>query len=343
MSERYAHVDGDLVPLDEATVSVRDRGFRYGDAAFETVRVYGGRPFRWDAHLDRLAETCDLLSLDHGLARADLRGRVDGLLDANGFAEASVRLSVTRGVDDGGVVPEQDPEPTVVVTATPLPRGGRGSESAWDGPATLQTVKTRRVPDRAIPSRAKTHNYLNGVLAGLELRVTGADEAMVLNLDGHVAEGTTSNLFFVDDRAVHTPSLDGPVLPGVTRDAVLELAREEGLPVETGAYTPDDFRAADEVFLTSSTREVRPVDTVDGISVGTGPVATLLGRLYDELIERTCYAPPAGEDGVDADDTDTGRSDAEVDAPWSPGSGSETDGSADDGPTDGASDREGGQ
>jgi branched-chain amino acid aminotransferase len=334
MSERYAHVDGAVVPLDEATVSVRDRGFRYGDAAFETVRVYGGRPFRWDAHMDRLAETCDLLSLDHGLARSDLRERLTALLDANGFREASVRLSVTRGVDDGGIVPDPDPDPTVVVTATPLPRGGRGSESTWDGPATLQTVKTRRVPDRAIPSRAKTHNYLNGVLAGIELQVTGADEALVLDLDGHVAEGTTSNLFFVDDRAVHTPSLDGPVLPGVTRDAVLELAREEGLPAETGAYTPDDFRRADEVFLTSSTREVRPVDTVDGISVGTGPVATLLGRLYDELIERECYAAPAGEDESDADGTDAGDADAEVDAPWSPGAEGAGTGSVDGGPVD---------
>jgi branched-chain amino acid aminotransferase len=297
MTDRQYHVDGDLVPAGEASVPVSDRGFRYGDAAFETVRVYGGTLFRWDAHLDRLADTCEILSLDHGLAREDLRTRVEAVLDANGLADASVRLSITRGPDDGGIVPEEEIDPTVVVTCRPLPRGGRGSEPTWDGPATLQTVKTRRPPDRALPSKAKTHNYLNGVLAGLELRVTGADEALILDMDGAVAEGTTSNCFFVDDRALHTPSLDGPVLPGVTRDVVLDLARSEGVPIRTGRYTPDDVRSADEVFITSSTREIRPVGTVDGIEIDDGPVTPLLSRLYDALVERECYATGSESDG----------------------------------------------
>lgn len=305
MTERQYHVDGDLVPASEATVHVSDRGYKYGDAAFETVRVYGGTLFRWDAHLDRLDDTCEILSLDHGLTRGDLRERVESVLAANDYTDASVRLSITRGPDDGGIVPDEDIDPTVVVTCRPLPRGGRESESTWDGPATLQTVKTRRPPDRAIPSKAKTHNYLNGVLAGLELQVTGADEALVLDMDGYVAEGTTSNCFFVDDRAVHTPSLEGPVLPGVTRDIVLELAQSEGLPVRTGRYTPDDFRSADEVFITSSTREIRPVGTVDGIDVDGGPVTPLLSRLYDTLVERECYGDDAGRgDSSGTGDTD---------------------------------------
>ncbi|MFC5365529.1 aminotransferase class IV [Salinirubrum litoreum] len=306
MTERQYHVDGDLVPASEATVHVSDRGFKYGDAAFETVRVYGGTLFRWDAHLDRLADTCEILSLDHGLSRANLRSRVAAVLDANDLADASIRLSITRGPDTGGIVPSEEIDPTVVVTCRPLPRGGRESESTWDGPATLQTVKTRRPPDRALPSKAKTHNYLNGVLAGLELRVTGADEALILDMDGSVAEGTTSNCFFVDDRALHTPSLEGPVLPGVTRDVVLDLAQSEGLPVRTGRYTPDDFRSADEVFLTSSTREIRPVGTVDGIDVDGGPVTPLLSRLYDALVERECYAVESADESGSTGDSETG-------------------------------------
>jgi branched-chain amino acid aminotransferase len=137
--------------------------------------------------------------------------------------------------------------------------------------------------------------------------VTGADEALILDMDGYVAEGTTSNCFFVDDRALHTPSLEGPVLAGVTRDVVLDLAQSEGLPVRTGRYTPDDFRSADEVFVTSSTREIRPVGTVDGIEIDGGPVTPLLSRLYDALVERECYADSGGTAGEPADSSEDGQ------------------------------------
>ena len=289
MADRLYHVDGDLVPAEEATVSVRDRGFAYGDAAFETLRAYGGDVFEWEAHADRLRGTCDALELDHGLSDADLRARIGEALDANDLADAYVRLSITRGVQPGKLTPDPEVDPTVVVVVEPLPRGGRGGEDAWDGPATLQTVKTRRTPDRAVPSHAKTHNYLNGILARLELRATGADEALLLDAAGRITEGATSNVFFVRDDALCTPSLDGPVLPGVTRSVVIELARSEGIPVRSGAFVPDDLRGADEVFLTNTTWEARPVETVDGIGVGGGPVTTLLSRLFDERVERDHY------------------------------------------------------
>jgi len=293
------HVDGDLVAADEATVNVRDRGFLYGDAAFETMRAYGGDVFEWEAHMDRLAETCEVLGLDHGLSDADLRERVDETLAVNDLREAYIRLSITRGVQPGKLTPDTEVDPTVVVIVSELPRGGQGSQPVWSGPATLQTVKTKRVPDESIPARAKTHNYLNGILARLELRVTDADEALMVDTDGHVTEGATSNLFFVRDNALRTPSLDGPILPGITRRVVLELAAEEGIPVEEGTYSPEEIRSADEVFLTNSTWELRPVETVDGLSVGdedgredegstesaAGPVTTLLSRLFDARVE----------------------------------------------------------
>ncbi|MGM0592385.1 MAG: aminotransferase class IV, partial [Halobacteriota archaeon] len=231
MTDYRFHVDGELVSADEASVNVRDRGFMYGDAAFETLRAYGGDVFEWEAHAARLRETCELLQLDHGLTDDDLRGRIQEALDANGLGDAYVRLSVTRGVQPGKLTPDPAVEPTVVVVVSELSRGGRGGPTVWDGAATLQTVKTRRIPDRSLPARAKTHNYLNGILARLELRVTGADEAMLLDASGRVTEGATSNVFFVSDDALCTPSLDGPVLPGVTRSVVLELARGEGIPV----------------------------------------------------------------------------------------------------------------
>jgi branched-chain amino acid aminotransferase len=293
--DRLYHVDGDLVPAPEATVSVEDRGFAYGDAAFETMRAYGGDVFRWDAHADRLADTCETLALDHGIADAELKRRVDETLAANDFADAYVKLSVSRGVQPGTLDPKPEVDPTVVAIAKPLPRGGVGSEPVHDGPAALQTTKTRKAADRAVPAAAKTHNYLNAILARLELRVTGADEALMLDPDGNVAEGATSNLFFADGTALKTPSLDGPILPGVTRSTVIELAESEGIPVEEGTYAPDAVREADEVFLTNSTSELRPVATVDGIAVDgdgegvAGPLTTLLSRLFDRRIEEAHY------------------------------------------------------
>lgn len=283
------HVDGELVPASDATVNVQDRGFAYGDAAFETLRAYDGRIFRWEAHADRLADTCDALELEHGLSRADLRTRIAETLNANEFDDAYVKLSISRGVQPGKLTPSPDVDPTVVVYAKPLPRGGTAGTPVWDEPAELQTVKTRRVPDAAIPSHAKTHNYLNGILARLETRVTDADEAMLLDDEGHVAEGATSNLFFVTENALRTPTLGGPVLPGITRDVVLDLAASEEIPVEEGRYEPADVRDADEVFLTNSTWEIRPVTTVDGIEKDIGPITKLLSTLFDRRVEAEFY------------------------------------------------------
>ena len=296
------HVDGELVPAEEATVPVRDRGFAYGDAAFETLRAYGGEVFAWDAHADRLERTCETLGFAEAIPpRWDLRERIDATLAANDLADAYVKLSITRGVQPGKLTPEPRVDPTIVVQVAELPRGGVDGPPVHDGPATVATVDRRRIPDAAIPADAKTHNYLNGVLARLDLRRGGeeggagsedeppADEALMRSAGGSLTEGATSNLFFVADGVLHTPSTDLPLLPGVTRSIVLELARAEGLPVEEGTYRPERLRSAEEAFLTNTTWEIRPVATVDGESVGSGPVTELLGRLYDRRVERTCY------------------------------------------------------
>lgn len=287
--ERLFHVDGSLVPADEATVSVQDRGFQYGDAAFETLRAYGGEVFGWEAHADRLEKSCELLGLDHGLRREGLHNRILGTLTANGLEDAYVRLSVTRGVQPGKLDPQPEVDPTVVVVVKPLPRGGTDGEPVWDGPATLETVKTRRIPDNAVPARAKTHNYLNGILARLELRGTDADEAVMLDAQGHVAEGATSNLFAVDGDGLLTPALSGPVLPGVTRATVIDVAETEGIPVRETTILPKTLREAEEVFCTNSTWELRPVESIDGASVGGGPVAELLAQGYRQRVEERFY------------------------------------------------------
>ena len=288
MSEPIYHLDGDLVPASEATVSVDDRGFRYGDGAFETLRAYGGTVFEWEAHADRLEATCETLELEHGLSRRDLRRRIEETLAANDLEDAYVRLSITRGVQPGKLTPDPAVDPTVVVYAKPLPRGGLEGEPVWDGPATVETVETRRIPDEAIPAAAKTHNYLNGILARNELSAA-ADEALLSDLEGTVAEGTTSNVWFVADGTLHTPTTDLSVLPGITRRVVLELAEEIDLSVREGRYDPEALYTAEEVFLTNTTWEIRPVTAVDGVDLEVGPLTERLSRAFDERVERACY------------------------------------------------------
>ncbi|MFC7074221.1 aminotransferase class IV [Halovenus rubra] len=279
----YYHVDGTLVPVEEATVSVRDRGFMYGDAAFETLRVYAGRPFAWKRHADRLRRTCETLGFADALpGREDLHERIVETVTANGLTDAYTKLSVTRGVQPGKLAPNSSVDPTIVVMVSELPRGGVDGKPVWSEPATVETVETRRIPDSAVPANAKTHNYLNGILARRE---SEGDEALLYSTDGYVTEGATSNCFFVRDGTLCTPTADLPLLPGVTRDEVLDIARQEGIPVETGRYQRSDITSATEVFLTNSTWEVRPVIALDSQSFEVGPLTQRLQRAYDERIE----------------------------------------------------------
>jgi branched-chain amino acid aminotransferase len=297
------NVDGELVDRKEATVSVDDRGFRYGDGAFETCRAYGGTVFLWGKHRERLEQTCETLGMREAVP-GDLRARIDETLAANDLAEAYVRVSVTRGVQPGKLTPDEDVDPTVVVYVKPLPAGGTDGEAVWDDPATVESVATRRIPDSALPADAKTQNYLNGILARLELRESerGADESLMCDLDGYVAEGATSNLFFVDDGTLMTPEA-GSILPGITRGTVLELADWIDVPSETGRYTVGDVRRAEEAFLTNTTWEIRPIARLDGAAVGGGPVTDRLRRAYDETVDRRCYGDTdgSGNEGRDGD------------------------------------------
>lgn len=283
------HVNGELVPASEATVSVRDRGFMYGDAAFETLRVYGGTVFEWKAHAERLTRTCEALGFADAMPPvSDLHERVVQTVAVNDFADAYARLSVTRGVQPGTLAPDDAVDPGVVVLVRELPRGGVEGEPVWAGPATVSLGETRAIPDVCVPAHLKTHNYLDGILARLEGPETAGgapDEVLCVTLDGHLTEGTVSNCFFVADGTVHTPTRDLPLLPGITREVVLELAVDAGIPVETGSYGPGRLLEADEVFLTNTTWEVRPVTDIDGTEIPYGPVTRELQALFDKRVE----------------------------------------------------------
>lgn len=285
----YAHVAGELHPLDEAVVPVADRGFLYGDAVFETIRVYAGVPLAWEEHMDRMSESCAILGMEHDITDAELRQRLQDTLQQNGFDDAYARISITRGQQPGRLSPAPTVDPTVVIIVEELPRGGRHGEPSWDAPAAVAIAQTERVQNAAIPARAKTHNYLNGILARLDVGAD-VDEAVMLDADGAVTEGTTSNIFVVVDGIVRTPNTDvRPVLPGITRDYVLDLAATTDMDVQETVLYPRDVLAADEVFLTNSISEIRPVVSVDGESFAVGDTTEQLIAAYDRLVEERCY------------------------------------------------------
>jgi branched-chain amino acid aminotransferase len=273
------HIDGELRPVERA-VGATDRGLLYGDGAAERLRAVDGEPFLWEPHRERLGSSCDALGLD---LPGDLRERIVATLHANEFSDALVRVSITRGdasVDGSGrKPPSSNPEQTVLVTAEPV---APLAESGAD-PATLQTVKTKPIPDDSIPSRANTLCRLDRVLARREL-VEEADEAVLLSREGTVAGCAGSALVLVVDDAVRIPPTPDRALARPMRTIALDLAREEGLPVATGALTLDDVRGAQEVLLANARWGLRPVARVDGIEVGAGPVTALLRKLMADRV-----------------------------------------------------------
>jgi branched-chain amino acid aminotransferase len=283
------HVDGHLVDADAATLPVDDRSHTLGDAVREPIRVAGGTPVAWEAHVDRLLDACSALAFDPGVDREGLRSRVDETVAANDLDGALVHLSITRGrgdappgsLDTGRIRPPADPDPTVVVTVAPL--------SADREPVRLQTVRTRPIHPSAVPAAPVTHNRLDAVGAQAELRRAAppdddpADEALLLD-EGHVVGGTASDPVFVADDAVRFPALDEWPTRTATRSVVRDLARSEGLPIVDEPSTPADLRAADEAFVAEPTAGVRPVSRIDGVDVGGGPVTRLLAGLFDERV-----------------------------------------------------------
>lgn len=276
------HLNGRLVPAAKAAVSVHDRGFLYGDGFTERLRAFGGSILEWDTHARRIEAAGAALAID---VPDDLRERIAGTLRANDLTDAGVRVSIARG---GGpeLTPDPEADSTVAVTLERFPRGGRYGEPTWETPAVLQTVTVHH--DCA---GSPTEDRLTALRARLEVARAAtdrhqADEALLCDPAGAVAGGAASDLLFVSQDALRVPEAE-PV--GVTRPLVLDLARKEGAPVEPGRYSPGDVREASEAFLTNAVWGIRPVTSIDGISMEAGPVVRLLRTVYDELIEGRYY------------------------------------------------------
>ncbi len=279
------YLDGRKVEEEEALIPVMDRGVLFGDGLFETIRAYRGRPFRLDRHLARLREGCRILRLS-GLPRnEEVRRAIDELYRENvGNGDAYVRITVTGGDFDGTRNLMRSGPPHVCITVKPLEEYPRRFYEK--GVRVIVTSIRRNAHSPLV--RVKTNNYLEPLFAKQEAADKGCDDALFLNTEGFLAEGSTSNVFLVRQGRVCTPSLECGILPGITRETLMEICAREGIPNEEGRYTLDDLFSADEVFLTMTTGEIIPVAEVEGRPVKRGcpgPVTSLLSRSYRRLIE----------------------------------------------------------
>ena len=276
MSEIY--INGTFFPEEEAKVSVFDRGFLYGDGLFETLRVYNGKIFRLADHLERLSKAARLISIPFDPVKSE--EILYQTLRRNQLSYAILRLTLTRGDSGWGIDYPSDTQPTMVIIA----RSFSGYPGQDEGIGVV-IAETRKTPNQSLDSSLKSLNFLNNIFARREAASQGFKEAIMLNKDGFIAEGSVSNIFWVADNVLYTPALEVGILPGVTRKVVMELADKEDIPCEEGFYKPETLLAADEVFLTNTGYEIMPVRKVNETSFHSpGPLTTKLLNAYHRLI-----------------------------------------------------------
>ncbi len=256
-----AYVDGEWTPAEEARVSVLDHGLLYGDGVFEGIRIYGGEPFLLDEHLARLATSARALALELPAGLDEIAAICREAAARRDLDDGYMRLVVTRGPGALGVSPHTCSRPSLIVIAAPIAL--YPPESYRDG-LKLITSSLRRSAHDALPPQIKSLNYLTSVLASIEARRQGADEAMLLNAQGLIAECTADNLFVVRDGRVLTPAVSGGALAGITRALVMRLLAEQGIEAAEAQLTPFDAWTADELFLTGTGAEIVPVRELDG-------------------------------------------------------------------------------
>ncbi len=276
-----AYVNGRFLPLDEATVSIEDRGFQFGDGVYEVVRVYGGSPFQLTEHLSRLFQSMEAVSISPALARSEWDAIIGEGLQRSGYSEGKVYIQVTRGVAPRDHLFPDVSRPTIVMTFREMA----------DLPLHLvqEGVAVVTLPDlRWARCSIKSLNLLPNLLAKQEANQAGAFEAILIK-DGLVTEGTSSNVVLVKGGALLTPPLSDQLLAGVTRKAVLELAKSNGIVVEERTVREEELEQADELFLIGTTIEVLPVSTLNGKCVGVkapGERTIWLREKFHDLVHR---------------------------------------------------------
>jgi branched-chain amino acid aminotransferase len=283
---RQIYINGKFFAPEDAKISVYDHGLLYGDGVFEGMRSYGGKVFRLREHLERLDESARAIGLALPITLEQLAADVTQSVARNGIEDGYIRLIVTRGSGPLGLDPYKCSDPQVIIIADTITLY---PETYYENGLELVTASTIRNHPAALSPRIKSLNYLNNILAKMEGLKAGCIEALMLNHKGEVAECTGDNVFVVKHGGLNTPPIEAGILEGITRNAVLELAREAGIETTEHPMTRHDLYVADECFLTGSAAEVIPAVKLDGRAIGdgtVGPITRQLNAAFRELVRR---------------------------------------------------------
>ena len=271
-------IDGKFYDKENAKISVYDHGLLYGDGVFEGIRVYRGRIFECEAHLRRLFDSARAIRLTPPFTAEEFRAAMEQAVKLNNFSDCYIRLVITRGVGYLGLNPNKCPTPSAFIIADTIELYPR---EMYDKGMSIITSTVVRTHANSLSPRIKSLNYLNNILAKIEAADAGVPEAVMLNLDGNVAECTGDNIFIIRSGQVQTPTTSDGILEGVTRNVMLDLCRKLSIPCIEKSLQRHDLYIADECFLTGTAAEVVPVTKIDGRPIGDGTP----GPITHQLIE----------------------------------------------------------
>lgn len=278
------YIDGKFLPESEAKISVFDHGLLYGDGIFEGIRFYNGRVFRLEEHLDRLWDSGRSICLEIPMTQREMTEALLETIRQNGLREGYIRLIVTRGVGNLGLNPAQCKKPSVIIIVATI---ALYSREVYENGLTVVTCATRRTSPGALNPAVKSLNYLNNVMARIEANLAGADEALMLNDAGNVAECTADNVFIIKRGQIFTPPIAAGALRGITRSVVFDIAAETGIKISETDVTRHDVFIADECFLTGTAAELIPVIKADGRAIGNGKPGPITARMIERFRELT--------------------------------------------------------
>ncbi|KXS41321.1 MULTISPECIES: branched-chain-amino-acid transaminase [unclassified Candidatus Frackibacter] len=276
------NINGEISSVEEARISPLDRGYLYGDGIFETMRSYGDKIFKLSEHLERLFASAKAILLEIPWSKEELKNEINRTLVANDLQKDSayIRLSISRGESEVGISPMGANNPTLMIITKPLtPPDPKLHSEGWE----VITVPTRRNHSETVSPRIKSCNFLNNILAKAEAKMSNADDGIMLNQQGFITEGTVSNIFMVKDGYLRTPPTSAGLLAGVTRQTVIDLARDLNFEVQEDNLTRYDLYTADEVFATVTSVEIIPIVKVDNRMIGEGKPGSITEKLFDKF------------------------------------------------------------
>jgi len=273
------YINGEFVPESEAKISVFDHGFLYGDGVFEGIRAYNGKVFKLKEHIDRLYDCAKVIDLQIPMSKEEFMEIILETLRKNGLRDAYIRPIVTRGIGDLGLDPRKCGKPTVIVITKPW---GKLYGDLYERGLRAITVTVRRNAIDSLPPNIKSLNYLNNILAKIEANAKGGDEAIFLDHNGYISEGSGDNVFVVKNGTVYTPpTLNN--LRGITRMVTIELIQKLGIPFKEMNLGLYDLYSADEIFVTGTAAEIAPITVIDGRVVGDGKPGEITRKLMEEF------------------------------------------------------------